>query len=73
MKRQLSLAALLCLLPQFAPAQTSGAFAPTGSMSRARAEHTATLLLRGKVLIADGSASTTSRATAEQYDPSTAA
>ncbi len=69
MKRQFLLAPLLCLLPQYMTPQTPNTFVPTGSMSTARAEHTATLLPNGKALIAGGSASATSQATAELYAP----
>jgi hypothetical protein len=44
---------------------TTGTFAPTGNMAEARENHTATLLLNGKVLVTGGSAD----ATAELYDP----
>ncbi|MGH7601828.1 MAG: Kelch repeat-containing protein, partial [bacterium] len=46
-----------------------GVVAPIGSMSTARAAHTATLLPNGKVLIAGGFANSTYYATAEIYDP----
>jgi murein DD-endopeptidase MepM/ murein hydrolase activator NlpD len=72
MRRQILLVTFVCLLPPITLAQTPNTFVPTGSMSTARAEHTATLLPNAKVLIAGGSASTTSQATAELYDPSTA-
>ncbi|HSQ32340.1 MAG TPA: kelch repeat-containing protein [Gemmatimonadaceae bacterium] len=49
-----------------APIVPGVAFVPTGSMTRARVGHTATLLANGKVLIAGGGA-----ATAELYDPAT--
>jgi hypothetical protein len=47
-----------------AAAQSGGTFTATGSMTSARAGHTATLLLNGKVLIAGGPGSS-----AELYDP----
>lgn len=50
----------------------SGTFSPTGSMTRARQHHTATLLPNGKVLVAggdDGSGSTLSSSFPELYDP----
>jgi len=46
----------------------AGTWTTTGSMSRARARHTLTLLPSGKVLVAGDSASATS-STAELYDP----
>jgi len=47
-------------------------FAPTGSMTTARLQHTATLLQNGKVLIAGGMVSNSSGlASAELYDPVT--
>jgi Galactose oxidase, central domain len=47
-------------------AQSGGTFTATGSMTSARAGHTATLLRNGKVLIAGGYGN----ASAELYDPS---
>lgn len=47
----------------------SGSFTPTGSMSEARAGHTAILLPSGKVLIVGGNKSDGGAATAEVYDP----
>jgi len=55
-------------------AQTAGTFTMTGSMTIPRAEHSATLLPNGKVLIAGGyspAAPGLTVATAELYDPST--
>lgn len=59
------------------PAAGLGTFAATGQMSTSRAEHTATLLANGKVLIVGGVRSTAqdsrgaTLATAELYDPAT--
>jgi hypothetical protein len=51
-------------------AQSLGFFTPTGNMTEARALHTATLLLNGKVLITGGTPGTGALASAELYDPS---
>ncbi len=51
---------------QTANAQVRGMFVPTGDMTTARVEHTATLLADGRVLIAGGDSSS-----AELYDPAT--
>jgi len=50
---------------------TSATFTPTGSMTTGRAEHTATLLANGKVLIAGGMQDGPGALSAEIYDPST--
>jgi hypothetical protein len=56
-------------------AQSKGSFARTGDMMMARSQHTATLLLTGKVLIAGGSSTARLEeslvASAELYDPET--
>src|SRR5262245_50536210 len=60
----------LVLAASFTPtaiAQAPGAFTSTGTMTTARAGHTATLLLNGKVLIVGGDKA----GTAELYDPAT--
>lgn len=66
---------LLCVLiaalvgPAFLSAQSPQGFTRTGDMITARSVHTATLLPGGKVLIAGGSNSGSSLASAELYDP----
>src|SRR5262245_3233551 len=50
-----------------AAAQSHGVFTPAGDMTTARANHTATLLLDGRVLIVGGDKT----GTAELYDPTT--
>jgi hypothetical protein len=57
-------------------AQSPGTFTATGSMTAARSQHTATLLLNGKVLITGGYprdllAGAETLKSAELYDPST--
>ncbi len=47
----------------------SGTFAPTSSMTTARAYHTATLLPSGQVLITGGTSGGVAVASAELYDP----
>jgi hypothetical protein len=52
-------------------AQAQGTFTATGSLTRPRVFHTATLLTSGKVLIAGGGSDSGDLATAELYDPAT--
>jgi len=62
--------ALLLLILSYtstAAAQAPGTFSATGDMTVARANHTATLLLNGRVLIVGGDET----GTAELYDPAT--
>lgn len=60
---------LICVAQQLISAQSAGTFTPTGSMTVARTQHTATLLTDGRVLIVGGAF----LASAEIYDPSTSA
>ena len=64
---------ILGLVGRAAVAQTQGTFKPTGDMSTVRANHTATLLPDGRVLIAGGTTGSTSSITntAELFDPIT--
>jgi hypothetical protein len=68
----------ILLAAQSGNAQAPGTFAPTGSMTTSRIQHTATLLATGKVLITGGYQSVYTPAyvevpvaSAELYDPST--
>ena len=68
------LAGIACYAGTGCMAQSAGTFTMTGSMTIPRAEHSATLLPNGKVLIAGGYSPTTLSpmvATAELYDPLT--
>ena len=51
------------------PSFDAGSLAATGSLTQARAFHTATLLRDGTVLIAGGTDGTAPMASAELYDP----
>jgi hypothetical protein len=52
-----------------APAQNAGTFSPTGSMTTARQNQTATLLSDGRVLTTGGHDDSGALASAEMYDP----
>jgi len=71
----LPLALWLMVAPAVALAQSTGTFAPTGSMTTSRYDHTATLLPNGMVLIAGGVPinfpDADVLASAELYDPAT--
>src|ERR1700683_3382482 len=71
MKTSLTLQVLFFAAGAAALAQSTGTFAPTGSMTIARSGHTATLLPNGKVLIAGGYTGSVQLASAELYDPGT--
>jgi|SRR5215510_12799538 len=62
-----------CIPPVFASAELydpkTGSWSPTGSMSTARAQHSAVLLNDGKVLIAGGFSNSEVLSSAEIYDP----
>jgi len=49
----------------------AGTFAATGSMATGRAEHTASVLVSGKVLVSGGAYNIAATASAELYDPGT--
>jgi hypothetical protein len=69
----LPLASLLffCIFMAYGSNAFSDSFSPTGSMVTPRADHMATLLSNGKVLIAGGENSSGQLASAELYDPAT--
>ena len=61
----------LLLLAGVAGAQSPGTFTVTGNMTTARFQHTATLLLDGRVLIAGGHSDSSILSSAEIYNPAT--
>src|ERR1041385_2548812 len=65
----LALLLILFSYTSVAAAQAPGTFVPTGNMTTPRGDHTATLLLNGKVLITGGSKERP--ASAELFDPFT--
>lgn len=73
--RQLFVLIAILAFTRGADAQTPGMFVPTGDMTRARAGHSATLLLDGTVLIAGGDGplggGVPAGRGAELYDPAT--
>jgi N-acetylneuraminic acid mutarotase len=71
MGRWLALAAAASLALPVAAHAAVGGWTPTGSMTTARDQATATLLGDGDVLVAGGTVGSGSLATAELYDPST--
>jgi N-acetylneuraminic acid mutarotase len=71
--KQFSYALTAHLFAMLAPAlATAGAWSPTGSLTTARYQHTATLLPDGRVLVAGGADPSDILGSAELYDPSTA-
>jgi deoxycytidylate deaminase len=64
---------LICLLLANSPSLSAQTFSATGSMTTARARHTATLLTNGMVLITGGTvdSSGSTHASAELYNPTT--
>jgi hypothetical protein len=52
-------------------AQALGAFTPTGTMTRPRSGHTATLLMDSKVLITGGTGPSSQILSSALYDPAT--
>jgi large repetitive protein len=64
---------LLCAAEVASNGQSPGTFKPTGSMGVARWGHTATLLNKGKVLIAGGRNGNGLLTSAELFDPATGA
>lgn len=68
---KMRLALVLYAVGLSAQAQSSGTFTATGNMTTGRFQHTATLLLDGKVLIVGGQDGSSILSTAEIYDPAT--